>query len=638
MNWYKLLFVSFFVASIGKAQVYDIEQLNKRYPSQAIVYVLKEENINITNDAKNDLQISKHVKEQFLVLNETGKNFTSRSVYASSFIEIKNVKAVNYIPNGKKYSKVVIDDIKVSDSNSSGTFYDGSKKITVSYKSAVPGAIIELEYDEVYKEPRFFGSFYITEFFPVLKASCTLKCPNTVVLNVKDFNTGDLKITKTEKTVKGDNIRTWVVDSVPAMKSEENSPNYKALATYYLFNIKEYQKGTTTVPLVGSVDNLYKWYRSLVKNLNQSPSPQLKQLTDSLVAGCKTDEEKVKKIYYWVQDKISYIAYEDGLGGYIPREADIIYGRRFGDCKDMASILNSMGKAANLPIYLTWIGTDDIPYQFTEVPAPMAANHMIATYMTKDTCLYLDATGKYQDLGVHSNFIQGKEAIIGISETEYQIRKVPFLPNSRNYLKDSINITLDKNTIVGNGIIKLDGYRKVSMQNWISGKSYKEQYDYFNSFCQKGNNKFKLDTFIIVQNMRDKPVEIYYTFKIPNYVTETKTELFTNMNFDKNYLSQYTTTDRKTDFEFNFAFDKQLVVNFSIDKSHTVKYVPENINYTKDNFSYVTSYTKSPQTIVFRSAIAIKDKYILKSQFGTWNEFLTEQNKNNNKSIALNKL
>ncbi len=619
------------------AQTNNAQELNKLYPSKAIVYLLKAEDITITND-KMGLVVIKHIKDQYMIISDAGKNFTTRSVYSSSFIESKNIKGVMYTPNGSKYTKVNVDNIKVSDSNSDGTFYDGSKKITITYPAGSVGSIVELEYDEVYKEPRFFGSFYISEYYPVIKTTCTLKCPNSVIVNDKGFNLATLKLTKTEKANKNDKITTWVFDTIAPFKEEDYSPNYRKLAASILFNIQEYKKENTTVQLVGSVDNLYNWYLDLVKNLNKSPSPQLKQITDSLVATCTTDIEKVKKIYYWVQDKIAYIAYEDGLGGYIPRESDIICKRRFGDCKDMASILTSMGKAANLPIYLTWIGSREIPYQFSEVPAPMAANHMIAAYVTKDTILYLDATGKHQDLGTHTAFIQGKEAIIGISETNYKIKIVPNIPSEKNYVLDSVSIKLDNTTLIGQGVLVADGYRKVNMQNRISGKSYKEQYDYFNNYCQKGNNKFKLDTFIIITNKRDAAIEIKYTFKIPNYVTDTKTELFANLNFDKNYFSDYTTKDRKYGFELNFAFERRLIVNLTLNQNHTVKFIPDNTSFNKNDYEYTASYSKSKTNVIFKSKINVKQKNIELNQFDVWNEFLNEQTKNSNKSISLNKL
>src|SRR5581483_12039727 len=107
----------------------------------------------------------------------------------------------------------------------------------------------------------------------------------------------------------------------------------------------------------------------------------LARITDSLVANQPTELAKVKSIYYWVINNIKYVAFEDGMQGYIPRQADSICMKRYGDCKDMASIITAMLSVAKIPSYLTWIGTRDIPYSYDDVPLPMADNHMIATYM-----------------------------------------------------------------------------------------------------------------------------------------------------------------------------------------------------------------------------------------------------------------
>lgn len=621
-----------------KAQVYDLQRLNKLFPDDGIVYTLKDESAEISND-KGNLVVVKHVREQYIVLNDKGKNYRVKSIYTNSFIEIKNIKATNYVLRGNKYEKINVEDIKIKDYNDDGTFYNDLKNITVTYPNSSPGSLIDIEYDEVYNEPRFFGSFYITEYFPVLKATFKIKSANNLNLNIKGFNVDNLKIITSEKYTKTDKILTWSIDTILPIKHESNAPSYRDLIAYYLISIKDYSKNDVSIPLVGTVDNLYNWYLHLVKNLNKTPSHHIQHITDSLVQNCKTDEEKLKKIYYWVQDKIAYIAYEDGLGGYIPREADIICKRRFGDCKDMASILTSMGKAANLPIYLTWIGTRDIPYQFSEMPAPMAANHMIATYLTKDTCYFLDATGKFQDLGTHTSFIQGKEAIIGKSENEYVIKNVPVIPSSVNYLKDSVSIKIkNNNTISGTGCIYANGYFKITLQQKLTGKSYSEQYDYLSSFCEKGHNKFKLDTFIIVQNKRDSEFKVYYEFELRSYITELQTELFLNLNFDKSYMSDYTIKDRVYPIEFNCTFDRQLIVNLEVDQKQQVKFIPKNILFGKGNYKYISEYIVNKQNIQFRSSINVNDYYIDKSEFDLWGDFLNEINKNNNKSIVLTKL
>ena len=40
-----------------------------------------------------------------------------------------------------------------------------------------------------------------------------------------------------------------------------------------------------------------------------------------------------------LQNNINYVAFEDGLGGFIPRGAASVCDKRYGDCKDKSLLL-----------------------------------------------------------------------------------------------------------------------------------------------------------------------------------------------------------------------------------------------------------------------------------------------------------
>ena len=103
-----------------------------------------------------------------------------------------------------------------------------------------------------------------------------------------------------------------------------------------------------------------------------------------------------------------------------------------------------MLKIAGIKGYLTWIGTRDIPYNYTELPTPFTDNHMILTYKNGGKVYFLDATGQYLPLELPSSFIQGKEALVGIDSTEYEILKVPVIDADVNSHIDSSVIWIDK--------------------------------------------------------------------------------------------------------------------------------------------------------------------------------------------------
>src|SRR6185369_12627115 len=160
---------------------------------------------------------------------------------------------------------------------------------------------------------------------------------------------------------------------------------------------------------------------AFISKLENTKDETLKQLADSLIANVNTPREKATKIYQWVQANIKYIAFEDGLEGFVPRRAIDIYNHRFGDCKDMASILTALLQLSGLKAYFTWIGTRDIPYDYTDVPLPICDNHMIAALDVDTEWIFLDATDPNCIFGLPSSMIQGKQALISISKDDYKI-------------------------------------------------------------------------------------------------------------------------------------------------------------------------------------------------------------------------
>jgi hypothetical protein len=191
-----------------------------------------------------------------------------------------------------------------------------------------------------------------------------------------------------------------------------------------------------------------------------------------------TPKEKAQKIYEWVQANMKYVAFEEGIEGFIPRRAIDVYNRRFGDCKDMASILTALLQLAGLKAYFTWIGTRDIPYDYTDVALPITDNHMIAALYLDSGWIFLDGTDPNCIFGLPSSAIQGKQALIGISKDEYKIVRVPEVSVEKNMLVDSTYITLTDNGIKGHSSVYYNGYWGSDVYDRLMYTDPKETRDY----------------------------------------------------------------------------------------------------------------------------------------------------------------
>ncbi len=209
---------------------------------------------------------------------------------------------------------------------------------------------------------------------------------------------------------------------------EGNSPGYLYIIPHINIYIKDYTINNKKVDVLGDIDKLYAYYKGFTKNLNQTEDPTLKAITLKITENLTNDEDKVKSIFYWVKDNIKYIAFENGYEGFIPREASLICERKFGDCKDMASIITAMAKYAKVKnVYIAWIGTRDIPYSYNDLATPAVDNHIIAVYKKGKNTSFSTQRTKKQYMESQQPSFKEKKPMYDNGDT-YKIVPVPLTP------------------------------------------------------------------------------------------------------------------------------------------------------------------------------------------------------------------
>lgn len=593
-----------------------IEDILKKYPNELIVYISKNEKYNL-DIVKGKLKITKSFSEKFLISRNAFNTVRNIKVRTSNFIKVDQLEAHIHVYNGKSHSKKKLTDIvlKSEDDLKNGVFYDGDEFYIINFFEAKGGDIIEVSYTETYQEPQFFGALFFAEYYPVLHRSGSINYSNDINVVRKEFNNQKVKF---DPKIESDKKRTsisWSFDSLKPIVDEEKDGSYKNKSSYVLFSIENYKTKDSIVQVAGTAENLYSWYSKLLEKIDVIADSSVIKLSDSLTTGVKTDLEKLKRIFYWVEGKIAYLAYEDGLGGYIPRESSLVCKRKYGDCKDMANLIVQLCKAANLPVYPTWIGTTDIPHQFSEFPTAYCSNHMIATYVTSNDTIFLDATGRFYPFGLPTSMIQGKEGFIGVDKNKFMIAKVPTINKLNNIVHDSVILCLkDNNDIKGRGYYKLAGYEKTDLMSYFEDKSYEWQKGHLVKLLQKGNNKFSIDTFSVKKVAAEEPYVITYTFTIRDHVSQNKGEKYVNLNFFRDYFDQFLISGRMNGFYLQYAGRQKLTVNFELTNC-IANELPEDVEFKNEITEYKVKYQNSKTNIIFENTIDINKTNILPDEF-----------------------
>lgn len=593
------------VATAAQAQYSDAFQKYKdKYPDASVVYLNQESNlfITITNGI---IDIAQENIEENLYLNESATQGSQQSLNFSSFFELESIAASSFNYNDNKYKEEKVSVFTEKDEMGE-SFYDDTKSINFIYSNLKKGSKSHLKYSQKIKNPRFLTPFYFGNFSPIAQNKFSITADASVNLKFKQFNTEGLNIDFTKEERRGKIIYTWELKDVKAFDYESQASSYKNVLPHVIPIIASYEVNGNTVPILNETKDLYNWYYSLVKDINQEPAdPELITLTQNLIDGLDSDLEKVKAIYYWTQRNIKYIAFEYALGGFIPREANQVFQKKYGDCKDNSSILYKMLEIAGLKGHLTWIGTRKIPYSYEEVPTPMVDNHMILSYFDGSDIYYLDATGRNIPITYPSSFIQGKEALIALDDSNFRIAKVPVIPAEMNSVKEQTQLKIEGKQLIGTTKTEVSGYNKIDYIYALGNLDTKSERDnFYNDVFQIGNNKFIAQNVVETnKDDYDKNLIITYTSTIGDYFKQFGDEIFINLNLNK-YISQFrTATDRKRDIEIDYKNQYTLEAELEIPEGYKVDYLPESQSFANDYLEATISYANVEEKIKYKHTV-----------------------------------
>lgn len=543
-----------------------------------------------------------------IYLNSTAKYQSKESLVYSSFYSIDKIQAssVNFLDG--KYKEYKVSDFKEKDELGTSTFFDDNKSVNFYYQGLDVGSKTKLAYNTNIKNPRFLGAYYFGDFAPVEKFNLKIIADKNIAMNFIEMymDTVDVEFTKSEKGNK--NIYEWKLKNIKSYVNNSDAINHRYRIPHIIPHIKYYTTNGDTTYILNSPKDLYMWYKSLTKDLNSEPCDNtIKVLVDSLTRDCKTNLEKAKNIYYWTQQNIKYVAFENGLGGFIPRDANDVFKKKYGDCKDNSSLLEQMLKEAGMEGHLTWIGTRSIPYKYSEVYTPIVDNHMILTYFDNDKPYFLDATGRFLDMELPSSFIQGKEALIAIDEENYKIIEVPVVKNTTNAIKENLVIDIDSNNIViGSGNRTYTGYEKTNIYNRIDNiKDEKRLKDYYKNILEKGNNNFLLDSFEEHNKYEyEKDFVIDYTFNLRNYISRNGNNIYINLNLNPyDVAALKVTPPLKGTVDYTHQFLGEYKTTLNIPNNYEVEYLPKDVNVSNELCNIKITYKQEGNSIYYTHTI-----------------------------------
>ncbi|HEX8908985.1 MAG TPA: DUF3857 domain-containing protein, partial [Anaeromyxobacteraceae bacterium] len=309
--------------------------------------------------------------------------------------EVKVMRARVLKPDG-----AAVDTYQESDHSASEPWYRlyyDTRSRTLGFPSLAPGDVLEIAVrtDDVASEnllSDYFGElvFFGDDTRRVLSEYVLLAPEGRRIFAADPALPG---LAKSERSLEGEVMeRRWTARDVPRLRPEPGMPGWSEVAPY--LHVSTY----------ASWDDVARFYWGLVRE-QLVPTAEVRRTAQRLAAEARAERRRrglpaagdelavIQAVHRFVVTSTRYVALEFGIHGYKPYRVDQILDRRFGDCKDKASLTHALLEALGIDSRLVLLRMRRLG-RMPARPASLAVFNHAILYVPKHE-LWLDGTAAY---------------------------------------------------------------------------------------------------------------------------------------------------------------------------------------------------------------------------------------------------
>ncbi len=631
-----LAFLPFLVQAGGDDPETEFRLLKEKYADYPIVSLLKQQDVTIVPD-ENGVPII-HIKELNveMILSENGADLSASKEYFSSKTNVKKLKAYSLVPDKNRYKKIEVNDFRKSSEFDDNLFYDDTYCYSFNFPAAAKGVKRYTYCEKEITDPYYPLMFFFASYIPCDQAELTITAPESIQLNFKLFGL-DTSAVELRRSQKGKLITYEWGSSQPKVEVPDAlAPGVRYFWPHLIMHIASSISATDTTHYMGSSEDLYRWLDEKSGHINQTVSPEIISLADSIIRGISDTTEKVRAIYKWVQNNIKYIAIEDGDHGWVPREANLVLQRRYGDCKDKSSLLATLLCAIGEKATLVTVGTRKLPYKYSEFPSVACSNHMVTAWWKNGEPHILDGTSRNNKLEDIPAFIQGKECILQNENGQYQLYQIPVAPASANMQQDTFHLSIQDNLLTGEGKSTFRGEIKTIRISQLEGKTREKQQRFWPIAIYSASDKLSV-TKLNVSDLGElkAPFQTRFEFNLPDYLIRQGDHVYVNLNIERDLAQFKIDTGRVLPVEIEFQQEHQIVCRLKIPDNLMVSYLPGPVSFDNPLFGFSQCYEKKGQEVVLTSTVYLKTLLIGGKDIAEFRKMIELLKKTYRQTIAL---
>ena len=251
------------------------------------------------------------------------------------------------------------------------------------------------------------------------------------------------------------------------------------------------------------------------------PTPAMRKKVDELLVGAKDEIDSIGRLTHWVADNIRYAGISMGEGeGFTLHSAEMNFTDRCGVCKDKASTLISMLRAAGFTAYAAMTMAGE---RIDHIPADQFNHSVCAVKLRDGSFRMLDPTWVPNLRELWSSAEQQQGYLIGTAEG-CDLMETPISAPENHYVRILGESAIDKDgTLTGTISITAEGQSDASVRGVFSARQSEWRRNLELELLRIAPNAEITDmTSTDPDRYLEQPVKITYKYVIPGYATVDK--------------------------------------------------------------------------------------------------------------------
>ncbi|MGC6432231.1 MAG: DUF3857 domain-containing protein [Jejuia sp.] len=567
------------------------------------------------------------------VFNGKGDEAVGAQVYYDDDTKVRSIQALVFDKFGNQIEKFKKNDFNDVSAVDGGTLYSDSRILYLDYTPISYPYTVEFTVETFTHNTAFISSFTPVRAYYVGAQECrhSINYPDNMTLRFLEQNLESYEVEKSST----ENYKTiYSIKNIQPFEPESYSPSFRNLVPKVLFATDEFNyegvKGEAS-----NWKDFGKWvYENMIRGANDLPDSTKLEIQD-LVKNEKTDIEKAKKIYQYVQDKVRYISVQVGIGGWRPYSSSYVDRLSYGDCKALTNYTMSLLDAVGIESYFTLLFAGNSQRDITEDFTIMQANHAILSIPNSNETIWLECTSQSLPFGFIGDFTDDRDVLVITPEGGLikHTKKYTVDENSQ-ILKGSYTLTKDgaisaELKMSSKGIQYDDKYRISTYDKRDKDLTYKKRWRYINGLSIE-----QMD----IQNDKDSmQFNEHIKFNADGYCKKAGNRLLFSVNaLNRNRYVPDRYRNRKLPVKVKRGFIDKDEVTVFLPNGYAIESLPKNSTIENKFGSYKTEIIKqNDSTILFKREFKLNDGEYPKEDYVAFREFYKSVSKLDNSKIAL---